>query len=185
MISNLAQHTFSSEDKLFFDANILLAVFPPPSNSQGENQKKYSKLLKKVKKAAADCYIDSTIISECLNRFVRVSIAQLHPNDAGLGFKEFREQRNQEYKAIASSAEANMREILSLPNIHVIDCCMSCFDYDVMLTDFGVGHSDWNDLVIVEVCKKGCYDFVTNDGDFSDVSGLNILTYNQNLLASK
>ena len=185
MIIDLSQHPFVSGDKLFFDANIWLAIFPPPSNSQGDEQKKYSKMLKKIKKASADCYIDSTIISEYLNAYVRASIAQQYPNCSGIKFKEFRERHNLEYSAIAGNAEANMREILTLPNIHVIDCQISCFDRDVMLTDFGVGHSDWNDLVVVEVCKSGHFDLITHDGDFKDVCGLNILTHNGKLLNTR
>ena len=184
MILDLSQHVFSSDEKLFFDANIWLAIYPPPSNSQGERQRKYSRMLKKVKKATADCYIDSTIISEYLNAYVRASIVQLHPDCSAVKFKEFRELHNLEYRSIARIAESNMREILLLPNIHVIDCNMSAFDSDVMLTDFGEGHSDWNDLVVVEICKAGRFDLVTHDGDFKDVRGLNILTYNDKLLTT-
>lgn len=181
MIVDLSKHTFSSGDRLFFDANVWLAIFPPPSNSQGERQRMYSKFLKRCKKASADLYIDSTVLSEYLNAYTRARIAQSHPEYTSK-FKEFREKCNSDYRAIASMAESNMREILRIPNVHIIDCKMSVFDKDVMLTDFGVGHSDWNDLVIVEVCKDGSYDLVTHDGDFKDVQGLNIMTYNANLL---
>ena len=181
MIVDLSQHAFSSGDKLFFDANVWLAIFPPPSNSQGERQRKYSKLLKRCKKASADVYIDSTVLSEYLNAYIRVRIAQSYPEYVSK-FKEFREKCNSDYRVIAGMAESNMREILRIPNIHVIDCKISGFDCDVMLTDFGAGHSDWNDLVIVEVCKGGSFDLITHDGDFKDVQGLNIMTYNENLL---
>ncbi|MBO6210048.1 MAG: hypothetical protein J6N99_05100 [Schwartzia sp.] len=59
MIVDLSKHTFSSGDRLFFDANVWLAIFPPPSNSQGERQRMYSKLLKRCKKASADLYIEA------------------------------------------------------------------------------------------------------------------------------
>ena len=72
---------------------------------------------------------------------------------------------------------------LSFANLHVVDCAISGFDRNVMLFDFGKGCSDWNDLVIVEVCKGGGYSLVTNDGDFKDVTGVTILTHNPKLFA--
>lgn len=183
MINDILGYRFSESDRLFFDANVWLAIYPPPSKPNGHWQNLYTAMLKKVKKAMSDMFIDSTVISEYLNTYTRLVFKQRPLEFIDLTFKEYRIKCSSDYKKAARQAEQNMEEILSLANLHVVDCAISGFDRNVMLFDFGKGCSDWNDLVIVEVCKGGGYSLVTNDGDFKDVTGVTILTHNPKLFA--
>lgn len=49
-----------------------------------------------------------------------------------------------------------------------------------LLKDYAAGDSDFNDQVIVELCKREDLTLVTHDGDFKG-SGIPILTANKNL----
>lgn len=183
MITDISGYRFSAKDRLFLDTNVWLAIYPPPSNPNGHWQHLYTAMLKKVKKATSDMFIDSTVISEYLNTYTRLVFKQRPPEFSDLTFKEYRVKCFSEYKNSARQAEQNMEEILSLGNLQIVDCVMSRFECDAMLFDFGKGCSDWNDLVIVEVCKDGGYSLVTNDGDYKDATDITILTHNSKLFA--
>lgn len=182
MIPDVSKVDFAASSRLFLDANVWMAVFAPPSDHQGCWQALYSKMLKRIKRASADIYIDSTVISEYLNSYARTEFNVRYADTLKIKFKDFRDGHRSEYKPIAAQAAKNVKDILSFPQIHVVDCNVSHFDIEVMLTDFEVGATDWNDQVIVEVCKEGKYDLITNDKDFKDVEGLKILTHNSSLL---
>ncbi|MDQ7785688.1 MAG: hypothetical protein RDU20_22600, partial [Desulfomonilaceae bacterium] len=53
-------------------------------------------------------------------------------------------------------------------------------DISRLLNDFAQGSEDFNDQVIVEVCRAHGLKLITDDGDFRG-AGLDVLTANPNL----
>jgi hypothetical protein len=54
-------------------------------------------------------------------------------------------------------------------------------DTKSLIDDYGDGKSDFNDLVLVELCKSKALKLVTDDGDFKG-KDITILTANKKLL---
>jgi len=54
-------------------------------------------------------------------------------------------------------------------------------DLNQSLIDFQTGGIDFNDALLVDICKKRNLKLMTNDSDFQDV-GIEILTTNPKLL---
>jgi len=54
-------------------------------------------------------------------------------------------------------------------------------DLNQALADFSSGGVDFNDALLVDICKKRNIKLMTNDGDFQD-GGIEVLTTNPRLL---
>lgn len=63
-----------------------------------------------------------------------------------------------------------------------IDTDLPSFDVNRMFIDFEGGKTDFNDLVLAELCRTQNLTIVTDDGDFRG-HNLTILTENHKLLA--
>ena len=48
-------------------------------------------------------------------------------------------------------------------------------------TDFSSGNVDFNDAILIDICKKRNLKLMTNDGDFQN-GGIKVLTTNPRLL---
>jgi hypothetical protein len=53
--------------------------------------------------------------------------------------------------------------------------------FDTNITEYAIGNSNFNDQIIVDICRKNKLKRVTDDGDFKSAD-ISIVTANQRLL---
>lgn len=165
---------FAPAQRLFFDANIWIAIFASSTIPGDTRTKVYSNALKRAKAAEATIFIDSVVISEFINRSVRLQYNLLTEFGAFTGsFKAFR--ATPEYEAIALQVAIDCRNILA--DCKRIESAFASCDIEAELAHFESGQTDWSDQMIVALCRQHNLILVTDDGDFGD-SGLTILTRN-------
>ncbi|MBI5185017.1 MAG: hypothetical protein HZA01_04735 [Nitrospinae bacterium] len=95
-----------------------------------------------------------------------------------VNFKSYR--NSPEFKPVAKDIEASVRGMLK--HCRRTECVFSKCDIDRVISKFGEGNSDFNDQLMLELCKYKGFALITHDRDFSDC-GLTILTANKQLLA--
>ena len=173
----IGQYAFKADDELLLDANVWFFLYGPqkPGDLRAAA---YSRALASILAAKSRIYIDVLIISEFVNRYARLKHSILK---RGSGVpKDFKGFRNTPaFKAVAADIAADTRRVLA--NCTCIDVGFATVDLNSLVNDYGGGDSDFNDLILVDLCKAKALKFVTHDGDFKD-KGVMILTANKKLL---
>ena len=175
MIADIRGHRFRQNDRLFIDANVWLDVYGPVGY-QRATAKAYSRAVRDIRSSGCEVFLDALVLSEFINRFARIEQERLAP--ACVDFKAFRQ--TPDFKGVASDIASTVTRIAKA-------CCRRCSsefentDIYGLMAEFDRGESDFNDLLIREVCKRNSLTLVTHDADFSQ-SGVDILTANRKLL---
>lgn len=176
-VEEIAKYVFEASDELLFDANIWFFLYGPhrPGDPKATI---YSGALKGILSAKSRVYIDVLIVSEFINRYARLKHNLLrHRPGVPRDFKQFR--GTSAFKAIAKDIAADTRKILT--NCACVDSGFATLNFDSVLNEYGSGDSDFNDLVLVDLCKSKGLKLVTDDGDFKG-KNITILTANKKLL---
>lgn len=184
MICDARKAIYSASQSVFFDANVWLSLYAPPSGVNNYWKGEYSKVLSLIVAGNAPVLIDATVISEYINRYCRIEFQAYEEYANPLSkrtFKEFRMQDSDTYKPIANSAAECVREMLEIPSIRRVNDNFADRDIHAMLNDFSMGESDWNDLQIADLCRRNDCALLTNDADFED-SDIEVFTCNKRLL---
>ena len=171
-------YSFKSTDNLFFDANIWFFLYGP--NRPGDPRIKiYSGAFKSILSAHSRILTDILVVSEFINRYARLRHQLLlrQRSDVPRDFKQFR--RTSFFKTIARDIAADTRKILG--NCTRVESDFTTVDAESLIAGYEAGDSDFNDLMLVELCRARGFKLVTDDGDFSD-KHITILTANKKLL---
>lgn len=173
---NLSSYSFSLDEQILVDTNVWLYLFPAPTDPSNRFATQYSTAFSNLVSAQAQLVLDPMVLSEYLNRYIRIewegNYKSRYPK-----FKDFR--NSSEFTAIASAAETFAKKILSFCQIHSIPA--NELDLNQALSAFSTGGEDFNDALLVDICKKRNLKLMTNDGDFQD-GGIEVLTTNPKLL---
>lgn len=184
MIQDARKTTFDASCPIFFDANVWLTIYSPPSKEDDYWKGEYTKVLNRIVNNKIPVLLDATVVSEYINRFCRIEFdayeEYMHPNSERT-FKEFRTQDFATYLPIANSAAASVKDMLEIPSLRRINGDFAAMDVITMLDKFALGKSDWNDQQIIDLCKRNECSLLTNDADFGDAD-ISILTCNGRLL---
>lgn len=173
---NLKSYSFSQGEQILVDTNIWLYLFPEPGNPKQRFAKQYSSAFSRLIKAQAQPVLDPMVLSEYLNRYCRIEYGG-HFIKLYSKYKEFRQ--SSDFSAVASDAEIFASRILHLCQIHSVPA--DKLDLHQALHEFKSGQTDFNDAVLVDICKKSNLKLMTNDGDFLH-GGIEVLTTNPRLL---
>jgi len=174
----IGQYPFKADDELLLDANVWFFLYGPHSPNDSRVAV-YSRALANILAAKSRIYIDVLIISEFVNRYARLKHSLLiRRSGVPKDFKSFRNMP--EFKSVAVDIAADTRRVLA--NCTCIDSGFATLDLNSLVNDYSGGDSDFNDLILVDLCKAKALKFVTHDGDFRD-KGVTILTANKKLLA--
>ncbi len=170
-------YSFSDTDQIVIDANIWIYLFSPPSNpSGGWAVNNYSSVFKTLYSSGAKIILDQMILSEYLNRYSRIEYSANYTT-AYPSYKQFRQ--SPDFKTIASGAAAFAKKIISVCNLHGTQT--DALDFVQAVNEFEAGALDFNDAIIVNICKLNNYKILTNDYDFYDAA-IEIITCNNKLL---
>ncbi len=175
---DLKSYSFSAEEQILVDANIWLYLFPAPRNSTNYLASQYSSAFKNLLSAKAQPILDPIVLSEYLNRYCRIEWGGEHKSQ----YAKFKYFRNSSYfSAVATSAQTFAQKIIDSCKVHSIPA--NELELNQALRDFSTGQIDFNDALLVDICKKRNFKLMTHDGDFQN-SGIEILTTNPRLLRS-
>lgn len=175
-------YRFQSSDLLLLDANVWFYIYGPtiPQNRQTAI---YSTALRDILLARSQIFIDVLIISEFINRYARLEHQLLSKSDPGVtpnDFKIFRQ--SSAFTSIAKVIAANVKRILSISQR--IESNFIMCDIVSVLDEYTKGKSDFNDLMLTQICQDKGLKLVTHDGDFKG-KNLSVLTANKNLIPGK
>ncbi len=173
---DLSTYSFSSKEQILVDANIWLYLFPAPGNPRQRFAQQYSTAFANLVSAQAQPVLDPMVLSEYLNSYIRIEWEGSCKNTYQK-FKDFR--YSSDFSAVASATEIFAKKILSFCQVHSIPA--SELDLSLALAGFSSGNVDFNDAILVDICKKRNLKLMTHDGDFRD-GGIEILTINKKLI---
>jgi predicted nucleic acid-binding protein len=170
-------YAFTAADKLLFDTNIWLHIYGPQGNPADRRAKIYSTALARILAVQCQVYLDVLILSEFVNRYARLRYDILRPTGWPKEFKSFR--RSAAFKPIAKDIAADAQRVVK--HCERIDSGFETVNMDILLAEYGDGVADFNDQILVDLCKAQALILVTHDADFRN-RGLTLLTANQHLL---
>lgn len=173
-----SDYTYQNGEQILIDANIWLYLQPPASKPQSKFSASYSTALKKLLEAQAEPIIETLILSEYINRYFRMEYDAIWRKEYER-FKDFR--LSKDFLSIARSAVAEVRHILTLASIE--DTTLITMNLEHILDGTLSGTYDFNDGVLIELCRLNGWKFLTNDGDMTS-GGIDVLTANRKLLKS-
>lgn len=175
---DINRYRFSPADKLFFDANIWMYIFGPQGNPHDRRTTMYSGALANAIRAKSQIFIDVLVVSEFINRYARIEYDIQFPDKSNRpDFKPFRDSTD--FIPIAQSIAYTVRQILKYSAR--IESGFSGVDIQELMTEFEAGGSDYNDQILVSICKTQNLKLVTHDADFKRQT-VDILTANQRLI---
>jgi len=174
--TDVRTYIFRKEDRLLLDANIWLSIYGPIA-CQDYRTELYSAVLKRILASKCLIFIDTTVLSEYINRFARLEYGQMDATLKPSSFKEFRSSPL--FRDVASEVAITVKSILKRAI-----CCNFDFEsinMDYLLADFQNGKRDFNDNLIIELCKEQDLLLITHDKDFRNCA-IPILTAHTSLL---
>ena len=175
-VCDLASYSFSPDEKILVDANIWLYLFPAPGGEKRFFVKGYSKAFFALISAKAQPVLDPMVLSEYLNRYCRIEWEGNYKSTYPF-FKDFR--KSKDFGTVAATAQSYALKILQCCRVHSTQA--DELDLKQALTALASGQIDFNDALLVNICKKQNFKLMTNDADFQ-CGGIEVLTTNPKLL---
>lgn len=174
---DISSYQFTASEEILIDTNIWLYLFPAPTGKVNRLASTYSQAFKALNHAGAKPVIDPIIMSEYLNRYCRLEWQvrfQRHFSD----YKKFR--TSVDFIPLAQDAVKFANTIMRICKMN--DVHINSKEMKQALIEFQTGSIDFNDALLISLCKKNQYKLMTNDSDFNS-GGIDILTSNPKLLA--
>jgi predicted nucleic acid-binding protein len=173
----ISGYDFKSSEALLLDANIWLFVYGPQKPNDARVAA-YSEALKKILAAQSQICIDVLIVSEFINTYARLKWQLLRAAASGENFKQFRKSAS--FKPVAQAIADDVKRMLQ--NCTRVGNGFESLEIDALVDDYAAGDSDFNDQVLIALCKKEGLKMVTDDGDFKGC-GIPVITANKRLLS--
>lgn len=171
------RYAFREGEQVLVDANVWLYFQPPPAQPAPAFARHYTAALKGILTAKAKAIIDAMILSEYINRYVRIeydaAFRSTYPK-----YKDFR--RSSDFASVAKRAVADARQILTIAATE--DTALTAINVGDVLDETEAATLDFNDGVLVEMCRVRGWKLLTADADMQ-VGGIEVLTTNPKLLA--
>ena len=167
-------------DRYFFDANIWLYFYCPIGNYGKNTIRKYDGFLKKAINNDTAIYISSLVISEIVNRWLRLDFSRVKRRDGNMrNFKQDYRGSSHYHNAFKDIEKVFNNQLLKI-SIPLDDRTTEISLPDVLS---GLDKTDFNDCYYHHLAKLDNLLIVTNDADFAELdTGISILTANQKLL---
>ena len=169
-------YKFVPDELILIDANIWLYLQPPAAQPAPKWAVAYSSVFSKLLHAKAQPVVDALILSEYLNRYIRIEYEAAwklsYPK-----FKDFRKSSDGAF--ILQSAVAEIGQILKSASAR--DTQFASIDMAAVLGQVQTGTIDFNDGLLIENCRLNGWKLLTHDKDMT-VGGIKVLTTNNHLL---
>lgn len=170
----ITTYHFSASDELLLDANIWLLIYGP--QQPGDRRvATYSGAFHRMLAAQSRIYIDVLIVSEFINAYARSKWRLLAPSSTD--FKQFRQSGA--FKPIAQDVAADMKRVLQ--HCTRVADGFELLTIEPLLNEYALGESDFNDQILIDLCRRQGLKMVTDDSDFKG-QDISLITRNQRLL---
>lgn len=158
-------YKFNSDDRILVDANILLFVFCPLSTSDNKIDT-YTDILETMKVSNSKLYICSTVISEFINRWLRMDFDKnLQDEQKSKNFKKDYRGSGR-YKTVLNQILKQIKKLHESYNVEQINDTFSNFDIQ---TSYANKENDFNDLLVAHISKKYDLKILSDDKDFQSL----------------
>ncbi len=163
--------------KIFFDTNIWIFLFCEIADSKKYLVNKYSATYHFLLKAGTPVFIDFVVISEFVNRYLRIAFSNYTKKNHLINFNY-----KKDYRQTDDFTEA-WKNVCDIVNNRILSKTITInFEYDKSsfenLLDSNNSDTDFNDNHIMNLCHTNDLYLLTHDGDFKN-SEINIITENQ------
>lgn len=163
----LSDHTVSQMNSYMFDTNVWIFIYGPIANNEEYKQKKYSGLLQDIIGRKASLYITSLILSEYINRVLRLGFFQWKRNTGNENAKFKDDYRpTPEFKQQLELVKAQVDDILKVAEKRPDDFNSTDMDVDKILSSMSE-NMDYNDSYIARNCEKNKMFLVSDDRDMA------------------
>jgi predicted nucleic acid-binding protein len=173
----IREYCFSSSDALLVDANVWLYIYGPQAPGD-RRARDYSQALKWILKAGSTMFVDVLVLSEFVNRYARLEFGLWKQTSGTAEFKDYRTHRD--FRPVGKAITAALRSILK--QTRRIETGLESIDTHSFLNHYEAQCPDFNDQLLVELCRRNALKLVTHDGDFKN-SDIPVITANRRLLA--
>ena len=175
-IEHIGSYKVKSGDQFFFDCNVWMFIFSPFSVAKKHQQKIYTNLLRDIQTARASIVTSSLILSEYINRSLRLNYENWKDTEVRNGnrFVKYKEdyRKTSDFKEDQMSINEEVKDILKIAqrmpdNFHTINLEAIFKETDM----------DFNDAYYTSLCKLDNYILVSDDKDLQNTqSDIKILT---------
>lgn len=159
-----------SERKIFIDANILIYLFWPTGETSWETS--YATIFRNLLKQNNELYVDFLIISEVINRVVRIEYAK---SQTTLKFKDYRNSPE------GQETLADIYLIIKDNILRQFSVVEKTFNHQELEQFLMVDELDFVDKATLSLCQENEFVLLTNDRDFKSAN-IDILTTNPQIL---
>lgn len=156
--------------RIFFDANVLIYLFWPTGSHHWE--KHYSTTFRTLLRNANPLVVDFLVISEVINRVLRIEHQKLNHEQK---FKDFRDSSE------GKEALEDIHLLLKTDILNRFELMGKAFSKSEILDYLIVNELDFVDKATVQLCQENDLILLTNDKDFKN-SDIDILTGNPGIL---
>lgn len=170
-IFDIKKYSPKSSDIFFFDNNVWMYLFCPLASFNISRQRNYSAFLQSISTSRSTIVINSLILSEFTNRYLRMDFEQWkNENDAfDASYKKDYIGTNR-YQDTVAEIKRNINQILKFcekfsDNFNAVNL------NNILLH---LSHIDFNDSYYLELAKLSNLKIVTDDADFINYDGHNI-----------
>ena len=165
------------DKKVFFDTNIWIYIFCEIANSKKYLVNKYSATFSNLLRAGNPIFIDLAVISEFVNRYLRISFSNYKAKNNLNDFEYKKDYRKTDDFKEAWENVCNIVKNRILLKVNTVN-----FKYDKSslkeLLNSNNLDTDFNDNHIINLCRTNNMYLLTHDGDFKNTD-INIVTENQ------
>lgn len=161
-------------DCFFFDANIWLLLFCPIGNYSQSKQRGYSDFLRQANNAGSTLIINSLVLSEFCNRYLRIDFELSKREFPTIEYKKDY-VGSETYQSTVAEIVSAVSNILQMAtrisddiNAVSLERVYECFN-----------HIDFNDSYYIELCERRNWILVSDDGDYGKIdSSIKLITAN-------
>lgn len=159
-IHYIKDYSPSSSDVYFLDNNIWMILHCPIAQVKQKQQDAYSQFLSQLITRNCAIFINSLIISEFSNRYLKLDFKLWEglPENKGKEYKRDYTLTDR-YKETVQNIRSSLDTILKICNAGSDE--FNSLDINKILSDFG--KLDFNDSYYLSLCKKKKWKFVTED----------------------
>lgn len=167
-VDKLKDHNVSPLNSYLFDTNVWLYIYGPMAGSEKKKQSQYASLLRDIVDRKAGLFITSMVLSEYINRVLRIEFEQWKRRNNLYGADYKQDYRpTEDFQEALDDVKAQVKEILHNVTQKRPDD-FNNIDIDGIINSMS-NSADFNDVYLVRCCECGNMCFVSDDKDIANI----------------
>ena len=171
-VHNIDTYKPTSTDVFFFDNNVWMFLFCPIGNYKKDKQSKYSTFFSAICTAKACIWINSLVLSEFCNSWLRLEFYNWRNKSANAGKNDYKSDfvGTQEYKDTIQDIKKTLPQLLKKSERNSDN--FNAINLDSIYSE--LENCDFNDSYYLELSRMNKWKIVTDDADFFKKNKLNV-----------